>query len=234
MLGEAVLGSLGGAAALMTYAVRAPSSTILGPSIYRGSTMRRSIALTFDDGPSEGTLTILRILEEYRVPATFFQCGANVRRLPDIARLVVSNGHEVGNHTETHPNFCFQSSQFIAEEFWRAQLTMENIVGRSPSLMRAPFGARWFGFREVQRDLNLLGVMWTVIAKDWKLSAPAIAKRLERRASNGAIFCLHDGRELQRSPDVFATAEALRILIPSLLKSGFQFETVTGIQCQKN
>ena len=234
MLGEAVLGSIGGAAALMAYGVRAPASTLLGPSIYRGNTRRRSVALTFDDGPSEGTLTILRVLEEYGVPATFFQCGANIRRLPDIARLVVSKGHEIGNHTETHPNFCFQSSRFIDEEFRRAQRTIEEIVDRSPSLMRAPFGVRWFGFRKVQQDLNLLGVMWTVIAKDWKLSAPAIAMRLERRVRNGAIFCLHDGRELQRSPDVFATAEALRILIPSLLKSGFQFETVTGIQCQKN
>jgi peptidoglycan/xylan/chitin deacetylase (PgdA/CDA1 family) len=234
VLGEAVLGSLGSAAALMTYAVRAPSSSLLGPSVYRGDVTRRSIALTFDDGPSEGTPLILQVLEKYKIPATFFQCGANVRRLPDISKLVISSGHEIGNHTETHPNLSFHSRSSIAQQFRQAQVTIEDTVNLSPSLMRAPFGVRWFGFRQIQQELKLLGVMWTVIARDWKMSGPAVARRLERGAVNGAIFCLHDGRELQRSPDVSATAEALRILIPGLLKRGFQFETVTRIQCPKN
>src|SRR4029077_10774854 len=81
--------ALGGAAcaacALMAYAVRGRSSTLLAPSVYRGSRQRRSIALTFDDGPSEGTNQLLEILNRYKTPATFFVCGMNVKRLPGVA-----------------------------------------------------------------------------------------------------------------------------------------------------
>jgi peptidoglycan/xylan/chitin deacetylase (PgdA/CDA1 family) len=234
MLGEAVAGSMGGAAALMAYAVRGPSSSLLGPSVYRGEATRRSIALTFDDGPSEGTPEILDILREHNIPGTFFQCGANIRRVPAIARSVAESGHEIGNHTDTHPKLCFRSPGDIEREFSMAQRTIEDTVGRSPALMRAPFGVRWFGFRQAQEHLNLLGVMWTVIAKDWKLAAHEIAARLTGGARNGGILCLHDGRELAVRPDTHHTAEALRIAIPALLEQGFRFETVSQILCPKN
>jgi len=234
VLGEAVAGLMGSAAAFMAYAVRAPNSSLFGPSVYRGDPTRRSLALTFDDGPSESTPQVLSILRLYGVRATFFQCGANIRRLPAIARAVLDQGNEIGNHSDTHPNLCFHSPAYIAEEFRRAQLTIEDTLLRSPTLMRAPFGARWFGFREVQQQLSLLGVMWTVIGKDWKLGASEIAQRLIHGASNGAIFCLHDGRELQSTPDISAMAQALHIAIPQLLDLGFHFETVNCILCPKN
>jgi peptidoglycan/xylan/chitin deacetylase (PgdA/CDA1 family) len=233
VLGEAVATSAG-AAALMAYAVRGPSSSLLGPSVYRGDRTRAAIALTFDDGPSESTPAILDLLAEHKIPATFFACGANIRRLPEIARETVRRGHELGNHTETHPNLCFHSSSAIRLEFARAQATIQEIAGVAPRLMRAPFGVRWFGFRKAQHDLHLLGVMWTVIAKDWKLDAPSIAARLVRGSSNGAILCLHDGRELRHSPDIRSTAEALRRAIPELLERGHHFETVSQILCPKN
>lgn len=234
MLGEAVAGSVSGAVALMAYAVRGPSSSLLGPSVYRGPGIRRSLALTFDDGPSEGTPEILAVLRQHGLPATFFQCGANIRRLPEIARAVAEGGHEIGNHTDTHPKLCFRSPAEIEKEFSRAQETIQNELGQSPSLMRAPFGVRWFGFRQAQEHLNLLGVMWTVIAKDWKLDAPEAAARLLRGARNGGILCLHDGRELEIRPKTHQTAEALRIALPALLEQGFRFETVSQILCPKN
>lgn len=234
MLGEAVAGSVSGAAALMAYAVRGPSSSLLGPSVYRGAETRRSIALTFDDGPSEGTPEILDILREHNIPATFFQCGANVRRLPAIAQAVAQSGHEIGNHTDTHPKLYFRSPVDIEREFSAAQRTIQDTLGQSPSLMRAPFGVRWFGFRQAQEHLNLLGVMWTVLAKDWKLEPPEIAARLIGGARNGGILCLHDGRELAVRPDTHQTAGALRIAIPALLEQGFRFETVSQILCPKN
>lgn len=225
---------MGGATALMAYAVRAPSSSLFGPSVYRGYPGRRSLALTFDDGPSESTPEILSILESYNVKATFFQCGANVRRLPSIAREVLAHGHEIGNHTERHPNLCFRSPKEVADEFGKAQFTIENTLQHSPRLMRAPFGVRWFGFREAQLRLNLLGVMWTVIGNDWKLGPTQIAARLRQGASNGAIFCLHDGRELRSVTRNLATTEALRIIVPELLDRGFRFETVNRILCSTN
>jgi len=223
-----------GAGALMAYGVRGRSATLFAPSVYRGPASRRSIALTFDDGPSESTPALLEVLSNYGVCATFFQCGANVRRLPEIAREVVRRGHEVGNHSDTHPKFYFRKPEFIREELRRAQEAIAETTGVSPALYRAPFGIRWPGMRAAQERLHLLGVMWTVIGRDWKLDASAIVRQVLRRAGNGAIVCLHDGRELEPQPVVQPTIEAVRRLIPMLKAEGYRFETVSQLICPTN
>jgi peptidoglycan/xylan/chitin deacetylase (PgdA/CDA1 family) len=218
----------------MVYGVRARSATLFGPSVYRGPASRRAIAFTFDDGPSESTPDLLRLLEAQGVAATFFQCGVNVERLPEIAREVARRGHEVGNHSHTHPKFYFRKPGFIRDELARAQDAIRNAAGVSPALFRAPFGVRWPGMREAQRRLHLLGVMWTVIGRDWKLDAPAIVRRVLPKVGNGAIVCLHDGRELEVRPDVGPTVEAVRRLIPILKAEGYRFETVSQLICPTN
>src|SRR5579864_5119082 len=110
----------------MVHAVRSPSSSLLAPSVYKGVSTRRSIALTFDDGPSESSPDLLDILNRHRAIATFFQCGANVRRLPQVAREVAAAGHEIGNHSDTHPYLCFKGTPFILGELIRAQETIED------------------------------------------------------------------------------------------------------------
>src|SRR5690242_17118892 len=102
MVLAAVSAVLGGAAVTAAHGIAGKSSQLFSPSVYRGPGTRRSIALTFDDGPSEGTLPLLEYLDKRRVKATFFECGMNVRRLPDVARQVVAAGHELGNHTWSH------------------------------------------------------------------------------------------------------------------------------------
>jgi peptidoglycan/xylan/chitin deacetylase (PgdA/CDA1 family) len=227
----------GGAAAVcasvgvLAYAVRAPSSSMLAPSVHKGTGARRAIALTFDDGPSESTPELLEILGRYGVPATFFQCGANVRRLRQISREVASSGHEIGNHTDTHPKLYFQSRRFIDGELARAQETIEQATGVRPRLFRAPYGARWFGLRQAQERLGLLGVMWTTLALDWKWPESRVIQRLVGGSTNGAIFCLHDGRRLETRPDIQATLGAVRAVLPRLMQQGFHFEKVTDILC---
>jgi peptidoglycan/xylan/chitin deacetylase (PgdA/CDA1 family) len=174
---------------------------------------------------------VLDTLREYGAIATFFQCGSNVRRLPEIARQVQAAGHELGNHSDTHPLCCFRSRAFIHDDFARAQRTFQETLNLTPSLMRAPYGVRWFGYRAMQQKLGLLGVMWTVIGLDWKLSPDAIAERVLRRASNGAIICLHDGRGCSATPDIRATLEAVKRILPALLERGVKFETVSQILC---
>lgn len=230
----AIGGSLCGSAALMAYAVRGRSSSLFGPSVYHGDRTRPCIALTFDDGPSESTPQILDLLHRYNAPATFFQCGANVRRLPEIARVVRSSGHEIGNHSYTHPPFYFQSANFIYDEFRRTQDAIEDVVHLTPSLLRAPFGVRWFGFRRMQRHLNLQGVMWTVMSNDWSLPQDGILARVLHAARNGGIVCLHDGRELRKNPGITNTIEAVRRVLPALAARGYHFETVSQILCRTN
>lgn len=221
-------------AATLAYAVRAPRSSLLAPSIYRGTSGRRSIAITFDDGPSESTPALLEILQRHRAAATFFQVGANVRRLPSIAREVASAGHEIGNHSNTHPLLSMRSPAFIRQELQLAQETIEQHTSTRPRLFRAPFGVRWFGLRGAQKALGLTGVMWTVIGRDWKSDPDMVARRLLANTTAGGIVCLHDGRETAVEPDIFVTLEAVRRVLPLWSEQGFAFETVSQLLCQTN
>lgn len=225
--------TLGGAVAIsagaLAYAVRFPSCSWLAPSVHQGPGTRPSLALTFDDGPSEATTELIEILARFRVPATFFQCGANVRRLPSVAREVVAAGHEIGNHTDTHPLLALKSPESIYRELSRAQETIEENTGIRPRYFRAPYGVRWFGLRSAQERLGLRGVMWSTIALDWKRPAPAIVSRLLDGATPGAILCLHDGRVLEQRPDIAVTLEAVRQLVPRLMERGFHFDKVTDL-----
>jgi peptidoglycan/xylan/chitin deacetylase (PgdA/CDA1 family) len=227
----AIAAGAGAAAATFAYAVRGKSSPLLAPSVWRGNRNRRTVALTFDDGPSESTPRILDVLARYGLRATFFQCGRNVTRLPGVARQVASAGHEIGNHSNTHPYLCFRSRKFILGELTAAQRVIEATLSVRPRLFRAPYGVRWFGLAEAQRQLALTGVMWTVLARDWVLPAPAAARRVLRHATAGAIVCLHDGRLTQVDPDIGETIKAVRMIVPVLLDRGLRFETAGELIC---
>ncbi len=211
----------------LAYAVGGRSSQLFGPSIAHGPRDRRSIALTFDDGPSEGTPALLEVLEGQGVRATFFQCGMCVRRLPDIARRVAAGGHEIGSHGYSHTRLFLRTPRFVAGQMRESQRAIEEVTGTSPRLFRPPYGGRWFGMRKVQRELGLTGVMWTCIGMDWKWPAGRVAARLTKAAENGAIFCLHDGRSASPNADISNTIEAVRLLAGDLKKRGFRFETVS-------
>jgi peptidoglycan/xylan/chitin deacetylase (PgdA/CDA1 family) len=85
-----------------------------------------------------------------------------------------------------------------------------------------------------QHRLALTGVMWSAIGYDWKLKAEAIVERLTASVSNGSILCLHDGRGLLVEPDIGATLEAVRRLVPLLLDRGYRFETLSRLLCPTN
>ena len=153
----------------------------------------------------------------------------NVRRLPLIARQVAAAGHEIGNHTDSHPRLSFRSPEFIYSEMVLAQESIRQVTGRTPTLFRAPYGVRWFGLKTAQSRLSLMGVMWTVIGHDWRWPARRISRLLLQRARNGAIMCLHDGRGTLRTPDIRPTLDAVAYVIPKLKERGFDFETVSNI-----
>jgi peptidoglycan/xylan/chitin deacetylase (PgdA/CDA1 family) len=217
------------AAGLMTYAVRGRSAEILSPSIYRGDPTRPLIALTFDDGPSQSTPALLEVLAEHNVPATFFMCGRNVRRFPDIARDVLNAGHDLGNHTESHGYLHFHSPDHIYRELAMAQQSIRTVTGCRPRWFRPPFGVRWVGLRKAQRKLGLTGVMWTTMGRDWKWSSTRVARLMLSTAQNGSIFCLHDGRGTIPSPDIRNTIDAVEAVVPRLKDQGFQFVTLTDM-----
>ena len=217
--------------ALAAWAVRGRSSTLLGPVTWRGPRDVRAIALTFDDGPSESTPHLLDLLDEHQAQATFFVCGQNVQRLPGVAREIVARGHEIANHTNSHAALYLKGRDFIKSEVVAAQSQIVDTTGVTPRLFRPPFGCRWPGLAGILEQQNLRLIMWSVIARDWRLKADKIAGRLENAATAGAIFCLHDGRILQANPDISATIGAVRVIMPRLGESGFRFPTVSQLIC---
>ena len=220
-LGIGILGAVGGAA----WAVRGRSSGVFCPNVWHGPRSSPSLTISFDDGPSVGTPKLLRVLEEYGVKATFFQCGANVEALPAIAREVVANGHELGNHTYGHPMLALKSAAFVAGEFRRGREAIHTVTGVDPKILRVPYGVRWFGLRQT----GIPNIMWDVIGGDWKLPAKQVADRILRSARNGSILCLHDGRELNRAASIENTVEAVRWIVPALLQRGHTFRTITEL-----
>ena len=213
------------------------TSHTFGESVSAGAGKRRSIALTFDDGPSVETAELLDYLASEGIRATFFQCGLNILRNPGTARRVHEEGHELGNHTFSHARLCPQVSrqpnwrtpQNIYRELAETQKILKSITGTDPTLFRPPYGLRWFGLGKAQRRLGLLGVRWTVIGHDWEWPADRVADFVLTSATPGGIICLHDGRDIQPMDDHRPLLEALRLIIPALKAQGYIFETVSEL-----
>src|SRR5258708_12116365 len=111
----------GGAAGGMAWAARGRSATLFAPSVWHGALGSMDIALTFDDGPSESTPELLALLDRFQAKATFFACGANAERLPNIVAETAAAGHEIGNHTWSHPRLPFFPSAVIPEQIAPSQ-----------------------------------------------------------------------------------------------------------------
>jgi len=220
--GVAGIGSAGAGA--LWHGIRNPNCSWFGSSILHGPTTEPVVALTFDDGPSESTPLLLNILAQYGVQASFFQCGASVARLPDVTREVAAAGHDVCNHTYSHPRLCLKSRGFIRREIDVSQTLIAEILNKSPDFFRPPFGLRWFGLDSVQREFRLTSVLWSTIGHDWAWPADRITDHILQTTGMGAIICLHDGRRLTSNPDIGPTIEAVCRLIPKLLDRGYRFE----------
>jgi len=216
----------------MTLAVRHPRVMWLAPSIAEGPPDRKAVAITFDDGPSESTPQLLDLLEQHGGRGTFFACGSHVERLPAVARDILARGHELANHTQSHAALYLKSPAFILSQLTQAQSSIASVTGFTPDLFRPTYGCRWFGLAEAQRRLGLTSIMWTTIALDWKLDGRGVAQVLRRGLRPGAIFCLHDGREMRDNPDIRSTCEGLAAVLPEWKRQGYEFLTVSQLLCR--
>jgi peptidoglycan/xylan/chitin deacetylase (PgdA/CDA1 family) len=228
-IATAMLGALGaGVCAGMYYAAGVASSQVFGPSLVRAPNSRM-VALTFDDGPSESTPAVLDALAEAGAHATFFQVGVNARRLPELARRAARDGHEIANHTETHPAFFRCSPATIAREIEQCQRSLESVHGQSPRLFRAPYGARWFGMFPALKRNHLQSVMWSVSGKDWKEPEDKIAECVLAHTKAGDVVLLHDGDTTSIGDHRQATARAVRTILTGLDARGISAVTVSEL-----
>ncbi len=226
-----VLGPIAAGGAFVYYACSVPTSQVLGEALVRGPAGRPEVALTFDDGPAEPfTGQVLDILRRYRVPATFFCCGKNVARLPDLVRRADAEGHTVGNHTWSHPLLYFKGRPAIEAELDRTQEAIQKVTGRAPVVFRPPYGVRWLGLFPALRARGLADVQWSDTGYDWKprLDGAAIARLVLAKLRPGAVILLHDGRE-PREPgnvDASSTVAALPSIIEGARRAGLEFTRV--------
>jgi peptidoglycan-N-acetylglucosamine deacetylase len=199
------------------------------------------LALTFDDGPDpRWTPAILDILRSENVPATFFIVGKNGEAYPDLIRRIVAEGHEIGNHTFTHPNLGEVPLSITKLELTATQRLIESLTGRSTVLFRPPY----FGDAEADnpqdvapaylaQQLGYIMVGVRIDPDDWQLPVRAedVVKRTIDRAmdqnpeTRGQVILLHDS-----GGDRSVTIEALPELIHQLRQRGFQFVAVSELR----
>lgn len=141
-------------------------------------------ALTFDDGPSNFTPHLLDMLKEYGIPATFFMLGRNARRLPGIVRRVEEEGHEIGNHTFSHPNLHRLSYEQQKEQIAQTEAIFKDI-GVTSLYMRPPYGNYDERTLAILEEHGLKLIMWSLDSNDWK-RLPADYSKL--RSTRGTVY----------------------------------------------
>jgi peptidoglycan/xylan/chitin deacetylase (PgdA/CDA1 family) len=203
-----------------------PVSTPSGPQITFNSVYVEGlfIALTFDDGPN-ATLTpkLLDLLAARQLKATLFVVGQNAAEYPEILKRAVREGHEIANHSWSHPNLGKMSDEGVRRELQKTDDAIVAATGKRPTLMRPPYGSitanqkRWihdeFGYRII---------IWDVDPLDWKRPGPSVVSaRILKDTKAGSIILVHD----IHAP----TLEAMPGTFDQLMKKGFKSVTVTEL-----
>lgn len=190
-----------------------------GEFVTHGPRGSKRVALTFDDGPSDYTPDVLKVLKRKHVKATFFMLGQQVASYPTYARRVLAQGHEVANHSYDHD--LLPSGSNIRH----ATRTITEVTGFRPCLFRPPYGAVSGSLKKSAKDDDMKVVNWDVDTTDWKLpGSAAIASTIVHQSRSGSIVLMHDGGG-PRSGTVDALADA----IGGLRKRGFEFVTVSEL-----
>jgi peptidoglycan/xylan/chitin deacetylase (PgdA/CDA1 family) len=182
------------------------------------------VALTFDDGPhASNTPRLLNILRARNVKATFYVIGKNVDLYPDIVRRTVAEGHELGNHSYTHPVLSKLSQAALFSEIRKTDDAILRAAGVRPRTLRPPYGALTQSQRElVMSTFGYPTIMWSVDPMDWKKpGAGVVTSRIVQGTHAGAIILVHD---LHAS-----SVDAMPATIDSLLRRGYRFVTVSQL-----
>jgi peptidoglycan/xylan/chitin deacetylase (PgdA/CDA1 family) len=192
---------------------------------------RRLIAFTFDDGPSEWTPAILDVMKEHDARATFFVIGDAIAGRRETLRRAGAEGHEIGNHTWSHPHLTQCSEAEVREQLEQTASAVESVTGRRPVLFRPPY----FDFdSRVERVVRQLGfgpaLLATCTPGDWDpLTADEIVARTQ--IHHRAVVCLHDGRprDSTSAPSRQPTVDAVGAIVPALIEQGYELVTASEL-----
>ena len=223
--GAAALAAAGGA----IYHSLAPRSQMFGETFIGTPGRGKQLALTFDDGPNDPyTLQLLDVLAKHGVKSTFFLIGTFVQQKPEIVRRMVAEGHEIGNHTFTHPVLSLCDASNARAELTQCAQALQEAGAQSTQLFRPPFGARRPATLRIAREKGYIPVMWSVWCMDWKpISADQIEAHAVKNITGGDVILLHDGGHKRMGADRSQTVEATERIIRRYKGEGFEFVTVS-------
>uniref|UniRef100_A0AAU3I3F1 Glycosyltransferase n=1 Tax=Streptomyces sp. NBC_01393 TaxID=2903851 RepID=A0AAU3I3F1_9ACTN len=215
-----------------------PILTFTGGTAKTQSVPKKTIVLTFDDGPTPNwTPEVLKVLEKNGVDATFFLVGSMVSRYPGVVKNLVDQGNEVGIHTFTHVDLSYQSTTRLQRELKQTQLALAGAAGITTTLFRAPYSSEisavdnysWPVYKELG-GLGYTSVFVDTDSDDWK--KPGVSKIVQwatPKKNQGAIVLMHDA-----GGDRSQTVEALDTYIKKMKAKGYTFTTVSGAQAELN
>ena len=196
--------------------------------IYSVETPEKKIAVTFncawsaDDVPE-----ILEVLEKYDAKATFFVLGQWAKDNPSAVKMIAEAGHEIGSHSNTHPDMAVQSPAEIEKEMSRAAENIEKAGGGEPKLFRAPSGSYSNTLVETVSKLGYTTVQWDVDSRDWKdKSAGELVEEVTKNVGRGSIVLFHCGKK--------NTLEALPQILEILKNGGYEFIPVSELIYTEN
>ena len=192
--------------------------------VYRVAREDKTLALTIDAAwNADKTRFILDTLEKYQIKATFFLCGVWVKAYPELVKEIAAHGHEIGNHSMTHPHMNRISAEEIHKEISSLDDEIEKLTGSRTKLFRAPFGEYNDTVVSTVRDMGYEVVQWNLDTVDWKegRSAETILNAVLPKLSNGSIILSHNNG--------YGIETYLPKLIEQAQKEGYRFVTISEL-----
>lgn len=198
-----------------------PVSAAPATPIFQGNPTKPVIAFTFDATYGDNqTNELLTILRQYGAKATWFISGIWAENYPELLNAINAAGHEIGNHSQTHPHMTELSDAEMRKQIVDAGQSIENVIGRPVNLFRPPFGEYNQTLLDIASELGYRTIMWSVDSLDWQNpGSQAIIDRVLANLKNGAIILMHNAAT--------DTPAALPILLDEIIRQGYRPGTVS-------
>jgi len=197
--------------------------------IYCVKTDQKKIAISFDAAwGNQDTEQILKILEKYNIKATFFLVGAWVDKYPESVKQIHNAGHEIGNHSNSHPDSTKISVEELKKELTCCNQKIYELIGVTPKLFRAPFGAYNNNSIKTVESLKMYNIQWDVDSCDWMEghTAERIKSDVLKKVKPGSIVLFHNAAAY--------TPDALPAIIEKLLSDGYSFCKISDLIYKEN
>ena len=194
--------------------------------IYSVDTDKKQVSISFDAAwGDEQTHTLLDILKEHNVKSTFFLVGDWVDKYPDDVKDIYDAGHDIGNHSDTHPHMTEMSTEEQKNQIKACNEKIKEITGKEPKLFRAPYGDYNNTVVQSVKSLNMYCVQWDIDSLDWKDPSPSeMVNRIVPNLQNGSIILMHNGAK--------NTPEALPMIIEAVKEEGYEFVPLSKLVCK--